>query len=234
MMRNRNRDYWRRLAQRLIELGEKREIAPQALSKVFGMDRGYLGQLVKRGMEPKVPTLHKIEDWLGTSVAAFMQESTPGTISGRHLGAVFDQVAIRIVGGEISAGDGAVVDDVDESEAARVWLPAALLNGVPHARGDALVAVPVRGDSMLPTLADGDWVIVDTSEITVDGRGGLFVIRVDGHVLVKRLDLATDGGVRVISDNQQLYPPTTTRAEDLVIVGRVVVAWKFMGGRRVR
>lgn len=233
-MRNPNRDYWRRVGQRLIELSQKRGIAPENLSKAFGMDRGYLGQMAKRGVEPKAGTLQKIQSWLDMPISTFMREPIPGSSQPAFnpIGAVFDQIAIRIIDSAVSAGDGSIIDPKDEGEARYVWLPAALLRGVPHARATTLVAVPVAGDSMLPTLADGDWVIVDTAEVTVGGVGGLFVIRRDGYLQVKRLDLAGGGGVRIISDNQQLYPPTATRAEDLAIVGRVVVAWKFMGGRK--
>jgi phage repressor protein C with HTH and peptisase S24 domain len=74
---------------------------------------------------------------------------------------------------------------------------------------------------MASTLEDGDEILVDRDRRRVEARGGVFVIRLDGELMVKRLRVGV-GGIEVISDN----PDWETRivAAALVdVVGRV--AW---------
>ncbi|MDO6750036.1 S24 family peptidase, partial [Gilvimarinus sp. 1_MG-2023] len=51
-----------------------------------------------------------------------------------------------------------------------------------------LVVVFAKGDSMEPTISDNNTIMVDTSDTSPqDGR--MYVIRVDGHLLVKRTQI---------------------------------------------
>ena len=75
-----------------------------------------------------------------------------------------------------------------------------------------------RGDSMEPTIADGDQIVVDERDVRVTANPAVFVLRVDGVLLVKRVSRA-GGGVRVASDNPA-YPAFV--ADGAEIIGRVV------------
>lgn len=84
--------------------------------------------------------------------------------------------------------------------------------------------LPVSGDSMYPTLADQDQVIIDTSiDRVIDDA--LYAVVYGGAVLVKRVQLGLDGSVLLQSDNKKAgyRDQTVPRAElhDLHIVGRV-------------
>jgi phage repressor protein C with HTH and peptisase S24 domain len=80
----------------------------------------------------------------------------------------------------------------------------------------------VEGDSMLPTLKDGDVVRVDLSR-TAPTPPGIFVL-FDGLGLVaKRLEHVASADpplVRIISDNP-IYAPYERSAEEVTIVGRI-------------
>lgn len=81
------------------------------------------------------------------------------------------------------------------------------------------------GDSMHPTIRDGDLLLVDTTERSV-GSFGIYVLELGGERLVKRVQRKVDGSLVLISDNP-VYEPDTVPAElaqDLVVVGRVVWA----------
>jgi phage repressor protein C with HTH and peptisase S24 domain len=84
--------------------------------------------------------------------------------------------------------------------------------------------IAVEGDSMEPTLRDGDEILVDRTPRPL--RAGIHVIRLDDVLLVKRLEAAAGGQVRVISDNPA-YRPSERGATEIEMIGRVV--WK--GGR---
>ncbi|SMF82839.1 Phage repressor protein C, contains Cro/C1-type HTH and peptisase s24 domains [Tistlia consotensis] len=84
-----------------------------------------------------------------------------------------------------------------------------------------LVMVEVAGDSMEPTLSDGDLVMIDTSSRTVND--GLFALVWEDALLVKRLRRAVDG-LLIISDNSDLYEPMLlprSRGDEVQVVGRV-------------
>ena len=89
-------------------------------------------------------------------------------------------------------------------------------------RLSALRALRIDSDSMLPTLAAGDEVLIDCD----DGqrlRDGIFVIRSEGALLVKRLSVhPVTKRLSVISDNPA-YPSFADCDPGLVqVIGRVV------------
>lgn len=87
----------------------------------------------------------------------------------------------------------------------------------------SLNVIMVSGDSMQPTLDDGDFVIVDLNYSTLAADSMYAFVR-DSAVYVKRLQ-RLGRSVRVISDNRA-YPPYELSAEDMAsgfrIIGRVV------------
>jgi len=83
-----------------------------------------------------------------------------------------------------------------------------------------LAAANVRGNSMEPTIRNGDNILIDTqSREILDGE--IYGIRDAETLMVKRLQRQLDRRVRMISDNP-LYPVIEAQIEDLDIVGRVV------------
>ena len=87
-------------------------------------------------------------------------------------------------------------------------------------RHDRLICVQAVGDSMEPTIHDGDLVALDHSRNEpLDGQ--IFVVRTDAGLLVKRLRRRGTLSWTLTSDNPA-HPPRTADTEDRVI-GRV--AW---------
>jgi phage repressor protein C with HTH and peptisase S24 domain len=79
------------------------------------------------------------------------------------------------------------------------------------------------GDSMTPTIPDGNVMLIDTSERTFR-TFGIYVLEIDGQRLVKRVQRKHDGSLVLISDNPAYYPDYVDKAsaEGVVVVGRVV------------
>ena len=76
----------------------------------------------------------------------------------------------------------------------------------------------VEGDSMAPTLNDGDRVYVDPTELDLrEGRVYVFEIPGNGHTIkrVRRLD---DGELWLVSDNPKYRP---WRPSEMRVIGRV-------------
>ncbi len=132
-----------------------------------------------------------------------------------------EYVYIPFVDGAVSAGAGVLVRE--ESIAAvmafeRNWLRA-------HLKGNPaeLSLIRVQGDSMAPTLEDGDWIFVERQEGGDLGCEGIYVFQMDGDLLVKRLQRLPGSQVKVISDNPR-FPPFVVDLADpangLAIIGR--------------
>ena len=130
-------------------------------------------------------------------------------------------VAVRSVRVKAAMGGGAVLEQPAEDgkpyHFQKSWIRDHL-----KARPADLRMLHVEGDSMLPTLNDGDIVLVDLSR-TAPSPPGLFVL-FDGLGLVaKRLEHVASSDsptVRILSDNP-LYAPYERAAEEVNIVGRV-------------
>lgn len=92
-----------------------------------------------------------------------------------------------------------------------------------------LALLSVKGDSMNPTLNDGDMILVDLRTTRVEDSA-IYVLEFEDTLLVKRIQRKLDGSVVIKSDND-LYEPEAfekNQVESLRIIGRVV--WS---GRRL-
>jgi hypothetical protein len=176
-----------------------------ALSRRIGRNAAYLQQFITRGHPRELAERDRqfLARYFGVPDAALGGAEPPevAEVARLDLGA--------------SAGPGGMVD----SEARRrpALLAADLLRQLGVRRGAASV-IRVAGDSMAPTLCDGDEILVDADRRAIDS--GVFVVRADGVLLVKRLRRAV-GGVELVSDNPD-YPPLFQRGEAVDVIGRVV------------
>ena len=125
---------------------------------------------------------------------------------------------------EASAGHGSLVSDDVKTDPVSFRTDWLRKEGLEPAR---LAVIRARGDSMEPTISDGDVILV----LLANGdsaRDGLHVIRLDNGLFVKRLMFDPLGAVHVKSDNQ-VYPAvviTKEQREQMHIIGRVVWAGK--------
>jgi phage repressor protein C with HTH and peptisase S24 domain len=125
-----------------------------------------------------------------------------------------------------SAGPGALVED-DRADS-RFGFDARWLRKL-SATPDQLAIIRVAGDSMQPTLSDGDDIMVDSGDGAARLRDGVYVLRRDDSLLVKRIARGSVAGqVTIISDNPAYPDEPGVPVRRLAIVGRVVWA-----GRRL-
>jgi len=81
-------------------------------------------------------------------------------------------------------------------------------------------AINVSGDSMEPTFSYNDIVFINRSKTDL-GRGGIFTIRTEAGLFIKRVQKRLDGKLDIISDNQ-VYSTQTLDPQEVEVVGRVV------------
>jgi len=83
-----------------------------------------------------------------------------------------------------------------------------------------------RGDSMTPTISDGDMVLIDRSQRSVREQDAMWALTVGQIAMIKRVRVH-GSRVELLSDNERI-PPYDAVQEELNIVGRVIFV-----GRRV-
>lgn len=110
-------------------------------------------------------------------------------------------------------------------------LPPFLLAGMGLKPHDTIV-LPVQGDSMLPTLNEGDFVFVDTRH-RLPSPDGLYALTDEfGGIVVKRLEILgrreDEVFIRVISDNER-HPARERMLSEMRIIGRVVRRFGVIG-----
>lgn len=85
------------------------------------------------------------------------------------------------------------------------------------------------GDSMAPTIQDGDILFVDVKTTTFEAEG-IYVINFNDVLLTKRLIAQADGRLAIVSDNSSVYATQYISArdsQDLNICGRVRAWWSL-------
>lgn len=194
------------------------------LSRLIGRNPAYIQQFIRRGTprrlgEEERRTLARYfavpESELGGPEPEELSSTPAGLVP-------ISRVAVRA-----SAGPGALPD----SEAGKPffafderWLRQ-LTGAVPA----DLTVIRVEGDSMEPTLHDGDDILIDRGDSAARMRDGIYVLRIDDALVVKRLALhPVNRRVTVQSDNPAYSDWPDCSPDEIHCIGRVIWA-----GRRI-
>ena len=192
------------------------------LSRMLGRNAAYIQQFVRRGVPKRLKEeeRRKLARYFSVSESLLGgPPEEPSTTAGL--------VSVKRHPVTVSAGPGAVVTEelgkpyfaFDER-----WLKG--LTSTPPAR---LSIVRVEGDSMSPTLNPGDEILVDLGDCGDPLRDGIYVIRVDDSVVVKRLALHPMGRRVTVQSDNPAYPDwPDCDIDDIHCIGRVIWA-----GRKV-
>lgn len=207
----------------LLRLIEERREDYAGLSRLIGRNAAYIQQFIKRGTPRQLAERDRrmLAHYFGVS------EETLGGPEALRSGPNRDLVPLRRLDVRASAGAGSIIDQ-DEG-GAEIAFDAAWLRRLSTADPRDLSLISVRGDSMAPTLMDGDEIMVDASDAATRLRDGIYVLRRDDELVVKRLAVNPASRMVTVRSDNAAYPvwpecdPTS-----LTIVGRVV--WT---GRRV-
>lgn len=180
---------------------------------------------------PKSETLKKIKqlkgcsiDWLLTGEGSpFPDSEAPKATATDTLGNPVDIdefVFVPRYDIQAAAGHGQLVGDEQPMFAMafrRYWIENYVTRDIKN-----LSVISVKGDSMEGVLNDGDTILINHGQTTP--RDGLYVLRLNENLLVKRLQLIPGGIVNVISANEA-YPTfeidLKNPTDDVAIIGRV-------------
>jgi hypothetical protein len=192
------------------------------LSRMLGRNAAYIQQFVRRGVPKRLKEEERRNLARYFSISETLLGGPPGDAA--PLGGLISVTRHPV---SVSAGPGAIVTEdagkpyfgFDER-----WLKA--LTPTPSER---LSIVRVQGDSMSPTLNQGDDILVDLGDATERLRDGIYVLRADDALVVKRLALHPMGRRVTVQSDNPAYPDwPDCELEQIQIIGRVI--WS---GRKV-
>jgi hypothetical protein len=191
------------------------------LSRLIGRNPAYIQQFIKRGTPRKLDEDDRrvLARYFGVDEAVLGGASRAPEAPARVRG-VPAVVAVPRLALGASAGSGTL--DEDERAAGVMAFDARWLRQL-GMRPQRVSIIRVDGESMAPTLNDGDDIMVDHDDAADRLRDGVYVLRLDGVLMVKRVALGPlRGRFSVLSDNAH-YPDWADIDPALVdIVGRVV------------
>ena len=186
------------------------------LSRMLGRNAAYIQQFIKRG----VPRRLSEEDRSKLARYFGVDESLLGGPA-RLPETAKDLIAVPRFDVRASAGHGAFTDG--ETPIAHLGFDARFLKQLCNANPGDLSIIRVRGDSMFPTLADGDDIMVDRSAAGARLHDGIYVLRRDDTLTVKRIAVHPGSRRLTISSDNSAYPSwPDCDPQDVDVIGRVV------------
>ncbi|MFV0422218.1 XRE family transcriptional regulator [Oleidesulfovibrio sp.] len=179
------------------------------LERLSGVSQNYISQILSG---KRLPALNKIQDickGIGITLAEFFaqEEKTPVDFS------IVPKVKARP-----RAGNGGLETDGDYEGLYSFHTAFLLRRGNPS----EMRLFTVAGDSMEPTFAEGDMILVDMSQRDVT-TGKVYLVRISDELMVKRAENRPDG-LLLKSDNPDYEPIHVPKNEtvDAAIHGRIV------------
>src|SRR3982750_1187245 len=192
------------------------------LSRMLGRNPAYIQQFVRRGVPKRLKEEERRKLARYFSISETLLGGPAENVPGPN-----GLVSVQRQPVSVSAGPGAIVTEelgkpyfgFDER-----WLKAL----TPSAPAN-LSIVRVEGDSMAPTLNAGDDILVDLGDASERLRDGIYVLRIDDAVVVKRLALNPVGRRATVQSDNPAYPDwPDCSLEEVKPIGRVI--WS---GRKV-
>ncbi len=185
---------------------------------MLGRNPAYIQQYVRRGVPKRLKEAErrKLARYfaISESLLGGPAEETGG--SGGLL-------PVRRVGVRASAGPGALV----AAEVAKPYFAfdARWLKKITATASSKLSIIRVEGDSMAPTLNAGDDILVDPADCSERFRDGIYVLRVDDALMVKRIAVHPVGRRITVQSDNPAYPDWPDCSLDqIVCIGRVIWA----------
>ena len=213
----------RRLRDALAAAG----ISLKEASRAIGRNDAYLQQFLFRGSPRRLPeeARHMLADMLGIDQQSLADLPAPAGAD-----RLSNRIPVPLFDVQAAAGGGTVPPDGDLGRDADAGMlppsldfPPELLRRITSAPAASLQMISVSGDSMMPTLADGDLVMIDTAR-KLPSPPGIFILDDGVGLVAKRVDTVPNTAppmLRLSSDNPA-YANYRRRLDEVHVIGRVI------------
>lgn len=182
------------------------------LAEKAGISQGHISNMVQGTRGMPTPSLEKICDALGISIPDFFTCASPEEP---------EIVFVERVKARPRAGTGGLETDSEHN-----GFYSFHKSFIERKRGkpEAMKIFEIAGDSMAPTLDDGDLILVNLEDREVR-TGRVYLLRIGEELMVKRLETRPGGILLIRSDNPSYEDIPVSLAEvdgDIEIHGRMV------------
>lgn len=209
---------------RIQERLEKLKMSQAELARRVKIAQPTINALVK-GDNASSKHLHRIAAELQTSpawLAGETEDDAPVTVAPTALDALADKYDLTVLP-ELelgySMGGGAVFDQYEHKGVVpfqRSWLRTIMRGSF-----DDLFVARGEGDSMQPTLLDGDIVLIDTAQRDIRQQDRIWAVSYGDLGMIKRVRRLPGGSYQLLSDNTAV-PPVDCSDDEMHVVGRVI------------
>lgn len=212
-----------RIQERLNLLG----MSQAELARRVGLAQTTINNLI-RGDSRSSAHLHKIARVLQTSVDYLIGETddaagtAPPPPTREQMAQLMDLVTVVSIDMTYGMGSTFALDHVEETA---MHFPRAFIESITLAPAHSLTWSRGRGDSMSPTIADGDLILIDRSQRIPREQDAIWALTIGDMAMVKRLRVRGEK-VTLLSDNERV-PPDVAHPDEVNVVGRVI----FIGRR---
>ncbi|MDQ2762678.1 MAG: helix-turn-helix domain-containing protein [Pseudomonadota bacterium] len=212
------------LGDRLAERMKARGVSQAGLARAVGVSQPTISAIFN-GDTRRPKHLREIAIELETTEAWLLGETDDpdyGAISSNDRDALAEKLGLWLVPEmemNLAMGSGSFMDVLEQRGVRafdREWL-----RGISAGNVGKLFVAQGDGDSMEPTLRDGDVVLIDGSQQAIDRPERIWAISYGGLGMIKRVRSLPDGRHELMSDNQSVRPIVASQGE-LHILGRVI------------
>lgn len=213
---------------------EKHKTNPNELSEKHGIPQSTIFR-IQNGLteNPRQSTLKAISEWSGVDVGDLLTKDL------RVLGLIpnltridewdsntpldEDEVEIPFFKDFGFACGSGSISEAMANETRKLRMAKSTLRNLTVEKNNAIAAT-ASGDSMSPTIKDGDTIYVDLGRKTIkDGK--IFAVCIGGLFYCKRLYNLPFGGVRIVSDNSDEFPEIQLTADQIKEQDFQITGW---------
>jgi len=200
----------------IARIRHSRGLSQQELADKLNTTSVSVGRYEREDQRLTLPLLRRLAKILDVTVAEIAGEMRPGT----------EHMAVPVFDLRAAAGAGAFANDAPVTQ--HLMFREQWLRRI-AADLTQLFVLEISGDSMWETLHDGDHVLVDRAQ-TNPRREGLYVIRIDDMLQVKRISMHPVSKLLTVkSDNPAYRTYDGIPPDDIAIMGRVVWIGRSLG-----
>lgn len=196
---------------RVKELRKQKHITQEELGKVLNIQKAAISKYENGRAEPSTEVLKKMSSFFGVSID-YLLGNSPAKLSTQK---VSRGIRIPVLGRVVA---GIPIEAVEEILDYEEITPELAATG-------EFFALQIKGDSMEPTLRDGDVVIVK-KQPTVDS-GDIAIVLVNGNDATVKEIKESPAGITLIGHNAAIYTPQFYSNKEIQnlpvqIIGKVV------------
>lgn len=201
---------WSPLAAERLKAAIARAGRQEDIARAAGLSRSGLAAILNGSTNPRLASIERLCAVLGIEKRSLFEERAQSSST---------QLEIKEI--DLAYGMGATWTDGVPVTEKSISFPTEWVRQFSKSPAEALFFARGAGDSMMPTILDGDIVLVDTMQKTPTMADRIWVLTWGGMGMIKRLRGDPEGGLKLLSDNPSV-PPETAYDGEANIIGRVV------------